>query len=130
MTHEQFITLETACLAKQAGFDWECNERYYQGYSTNNSNPLCIYPKENWNQYIYLCSAPTQEILQRWLRDVKNIILLVDYDNDEDYEENEKYGITIYIGNERIVELAAYSTYEAALKAGLKKCLTILIEKL
>ena len=27
-THEQFIELPTAKLAKQAGFYWECNERY------------------------------------------------------------------------------------------------------
>jgi len=129
MTHEQFIALSTAKLAKQAGFDWKCNERYNGKYATNDSEPLYVSSRDNWNQYAGLYSAPTQSVLQRWLREVREIIVLVDYNEDDDCEENERYGVTIYIGNERIVELATYPTYEEALEAGLQKCLTLLIKK-
>lgn len=129
MTHEQFIKFDTARLARQAGFDWKCNERYNERYATNDSEPLYVSPRDNWNRYAGLYSAPTQSVLQRWLREVKDIIVLVDYNEDNDCEENERYGVTIYIGNERIVELATYPTYEEALEAGEQKCLTILIKK-
>lgn len=150
MTHEQFITLETAKLAKQAGFDWETYTMYideldgskihrYEYKPFNWNIPRKDFEKEGSDNLFHafinqkktnrFISAPTQSVLQRWLREVKNVVLLVDFNNDEDCEENERYGVTIYIGNERIVELATYSTYEAALEAGLQECLTLLIEK-
>lgn len=146
MTHEQFITLETARLAKQTGFDWEsrfdnqqqCDE-WQQVALVEVSNP--DYNDAMGDPYsdefipfmsptkLVMLPHITQAVLQRWLREVKEIIALVDYNEDDDCEEYERYGITIYIGNKRDVQLATYHTYEATLEAGLQKCLTLLIEK-
>ena len=52
-----------------------------------------------------------------------------DFNNDEDCEENERYGVTIYTGKERIIELATYPIYEEAQEAGIKKALEIILEK-
>ena len=84
MTHEQFVTLETAKLAKQAGFDWECWAYWLSDYANGeleqkapfenravpydyNTGPGARYRKGD------MFSAPTQSVLQRWLREVKNI---------------------------------------------------------
>lgn len=137
MTHEQFITLETAKLAKQAGFDWECNERYSEGHDTNDSEPLYISPRDNWNQDADLYSAPTQAVLQRWLREVKNIWVSVTCDSAGDlryamyraelYDNEIGYYNTSYWDDDEKKECAEeYPTYEAALEAGLQECLTLL----
>lgn len=126
MNHEQYIELETAKLTKQAGFDWECEYRYIA--EPDYKEPSFV-PKPLGNGSSYIYPAPPQSVLQRWLREVKNVVLLVDFNNDEDCEENERYGVTIYIGNEHIVELATYPTYEATLEAGLQKCLTLIIDE-
>ena len=140
MTHEQFIEPETARLAKQAGFDWKCNHYYFTQNCKTEVKSDFRHPAQNYNEPMAtldsksfefeVCSRSTQSVLQRWLRDVKNIVLLVDFNNDEDCDENERYGVTIYIGNERIVELATYPTYEEALEAGLQNCLRLLIDNL
>lgn len=141
MTHEQFIKLETARLAKQAGFDWECNERYREGHSTNDSEPLYISPRDNWNQDADLYSAPTQSVLQRWLREEKGYQVTVfltpqvieEEDCDPRYEfDPNRYGYHVENLNDKgCVEFDDYNCigYEAALEAGLKQCLTLLIEK-
>lgn len=130
-THEQFIELPTAKLAKQAGFYWECNERYNGKYATNDSEPLYVSSRDNWNQYAGLYSAPTQSVLQRWLRDVKNIQVWSEFHNQI---AKIKSGWIVCFGffSDNFVEvdyLSGYRTYEAALEAGLQKCLTLLIEK-
>lgn len=77
---DELITFDTAKLAKEKGFDWKV--RYSFGHKIN---PHIAYPKEdysiscdfnspnvarNWKD---LCSAPTQSLLQKWLREVHEI---------------------------------------------------------
>lgn len=136
------ITIETAKLAKQAGFDWEC-KYYYR------SDEQLIYDHdgnvENWNDEIYsmngyVYSAPTQSVLQRWLREVKSIWVSVTCDSPGDlqhamyraelYDEKIGYYYTSYWDDDEKEEFAEeYPTYETALEDGLKQCLTLLIEK-
>ena len=122
-THEQFITLETAKLAKQAGFDWKARAFYLNG-EFNRAN---FY--ENYNNCILAdcktISAPIQSILQRWLREVKGweVFVEVKYRNSKEYVcriETSEYGCNTDF----------YSTFEAALEAGLKQCLTLLVDNL
>lgn len=136
MTHEQFISLETAKLAKQAGFDWESHfdceqqrDEWLQCASIEVPNPY-------YDETLPFSSPTTTEVLphitqavlQRWIREVKGYIVLVDYNEDEDCESDERYGVTIYKGNQRIVEPTTFATFEAALEAGLQKCLTKILE--
>lgn len=130
MHHEQFIEFETAKLAKQAGFDWEVNN-YYNIRGDLNS----LYGYRQTNAYRATYSAPTQAVLQRWLREEKNREVVVDIDLRiaHYYEpmignytaEDECRPAIIW---QRIGE-RKYTNYEAALEAGLQKCLTLLIKK-
>jgi len=162
MTHEEFIELKTARLAKQAGFDWEsrfdnqqqCDE-WQQVALVEVSNPDYndamgdpysdeFIPFMSPTKFVMLPHV-TQAVLQRWLREVKNIYIDITvhenkrcvtnsdgwtfhYEYDEptfDCEIKNQKGETIYI----YMLDDTYNTYEAALEAGLQKCLTILSEK-
>ena len=138
MTHEQYIELETAKLAKQAGFDWEidaCYSRFqaelsliehdYNGNFNNTTEYICD-KNSDWDWY----SAPTQAVLQRWLREVHNMIIRVDYSPANEYSDIDVYDSVVYTKwNQLVPVVGEYLTYESALEAGLKKCLTLIIEK-
>ena len=136
MTHEQFITLETAKLAKKAGFDWECLIAYYtisdgvfKFHTSDNNIPV------NWNQHKDYYSVPTQAVLQRWLREVKKIQVEtgIGFTIEDSiirpayyvYCTSTNYYNSVMIDCTGIKE----STPEAALEAGLQRCLTLIIEK-
>ena len=127
INHECYVSLGVAKLLKEAGFDWECYELYEREYEQDGR--VHAVTSANWNSSLKYYSAPTLEVAQRWLREIKNVVLLVDFNNDEDCEENERYGVTIYIAKERIIELATYPTYEEALETGIKKALEMILEK-
>lgn len=69
----------------------------------------------------------SHQMAMKWLRNTHGIINTIDYDEDEDCENNEKFGFTIYQKYTRIVDLATFPTYEEAVEAVLKHCLTELI---
>ena len=77
---EQLISFETAALAKEKGFDIDCK----LFYSTKDRPPMAynISAKESlsdnpqYNKYIL---APTQSLLQKWLREVHSIYVSSDY---------------------------------------------------
>lgn len=130
MTHEQFITFETAKLAKQAGFDWECNERYNKKYDTNDSVPLHLSTGDNWNQYVGVYSAPTQSVLQRWLREERGMYIEITH------TATDEFYVTIhskcFMLHRRLLkdgrETLTFPTYEEALETGLQKALEQVIK--
>ena len=149
-THETYVSLEVAKLLKQAGFDWECISAYREGelyYYSENSKGLIVMNFNNAPEYMNQYSAPLLSIAQKWLREVKGIIISSDA-RDVNYI---KYNATIHaIYEERNPELHIedvgtihfipyglickgitefYDTYEEALEAGIKKCLELILEK-
>ena len=78
MIHEEICTYEVAQLAKEKGFN-EPTDRYYHIYDdvidAQNSLEMtgdgCADFYNSLNQC--RCAAPTQSLLQRWLREEKNI---------------------------------------------------------
>ena len=154
MTHEQFITLETAKLAKQAGFDWECSTFYTETFDYTNQEGTGKFeflrddnlryrnPNDDRNSFVNhkgtlleykfeMLSAPTQSVLQRWLREVKGIHLNVLAWSNVPIEYSYITG-RFYDGiklSEAIGKEYIFPTYEAALEAGLQECLTLLVEK-
>lgn len=127
MTYEQFITLETAKLAKQAGFDWEVYSCYYKSSPDRVSTNGTL--TSNFNGYAFqhiAISAPTQSVLQKWLRETHHLHITIFSSSQESWmfritKPHQKLEDGMY-GED-------FPTYEAALEAGLKKCLTLLIEK-
>lgn len=132
MTHEQFITLETARLAKQAGFDWEVNSYLsYYGNCPDNPHWAVSVQQEykDWNNYKFkhileAYSAPTQSVLQRWLREAKGLYISMIY-----MSIHNEWRCKVESKNNCILVNYIEPTYEAALESGLQKCLTLLIEK-
>ena len=134
MTHEQYIELETARLAKQAGFDWECRGLYFLA-----DGEFKYGVQGNWNKTMLgeqVVSAPTQAVLQRWLQVEKQIIIEPVYDIHENLffcryligkSRNWQYLTKLLYGEEYLK--ISFNTYEDALEAGLQKCLTLIIEK-
>jgi len=134
---ESLISIETAKLAKEKGFDipviW--------GFQNENSNSLYVKSFEEphcYNKRGYY-SAPTQTLLQKWLREKYDIWVLpirnlpyphnswianIEYQRKD--PQNKKYKVKheIYPNEYRGVEKSG--TYEDVLEAGLLEALKIL----
>jgi hypothetical protein len=69
---EQLITLETAKLAKEKGFDIAVQHFY----DKEGNLDICGY--DNWNKgFGEACSCSSQSLLQKWLREKYNMHLLI-----------------------------------------------------
>lgn len=132
--NEYYVSLEVANLLNKAGFDWK-------QYSFYNSKGILVNGTfaANWNDKIWYIdgskvSAPTLDVAQRWLREVKGICLTVQPLFDKVNEQfNVVVGFTPFIhqmdGKMIIVSLDSENTYEEAQEAGIKKALEIILEK-
>jgi hypothetical protein len=114
---EQLINFETAKLAKEKGFNISGINIY------ENKELLCDVEFKNWNNGTLCLLAPTQSLLQKWLREVHNIIVLI-----HQYDDNKKY--SYLIDEEFIYEFGTqnpnYNTYEEALEMGLFRSLKLI----
>lgn len=144
---EELVTLETAKLLKEKGF----NEQTLFAYKNNgdlyqdpnrikliyNSMPvpdlckefyLCVScgPCYKCRKAVYLTSAPSQSAAQKWLRETKNIHVEISYM----YENYWLYDI-LTIPTHDLIGLSdrpivRYNTYEEALEAGLQETLKLI----
>ena len=134
VNYEVYVSLEVAKLLKDAGFDWK-------QYSFYNSKGILMNGAfaANWNDICYMdggysskVSAPTLEVAQRWLREVKNIRLLVETGPElyivESYTLAYGYWTPTCLLHDGI-EYERFYTYEKALEAGIKKALEIILKE-
>lgn len=153
--HEIYVSLETAKLLKEAGFDCGC---YAHWVETDKSKETAIalspvpilysgmHPLDvegnydivikNWNneknEFQFYYSAPTLAVAQKWLREVKDYHCFIEYDGlHRTYQCRIDSYVHIYDIKHRewINNYEEFSTYEEALEAGIKKCLEIILEK-
>ena len=120
------ISFETAKLAKEKGF----NERVHYFYKVKSENDIELYGctkkqlvgfkgytpiyhkvrdyhtnKEKLNAKLYRCSAPTQSLLAKWLREEHNIHLIAYKNiNIDGYD-------WCYITTDGITNINSYKTY-------------------
>ena len=107
---EELVTLETAKLLKEKGF---LQRKYFINVSTLH------------NCYKYL-SVPPQSVVQRWLRETKNLHIEISYM----YENYWTYDI-LTIPRHDLIGLSdrpivRYNIYEEALEAGLQEALKLI----
>ena len=80
MITEDYVSFETAKLLKEKGFDADCHA-YYIAYAngTNRFNISAAYPYGyNFNDdEDYQYSAPTLQIVMKWLREVYNTVIVI-----------------------------------------------------
>lgn len=119
---EQLITLETAKLANKAGFK-NITDKFYLPSTIHQDRIMLKYNEQVLPNGGY--DAPTQSLLQRWLREVHDIdaeASLVERLNTRNYL------IRLY-RNSKPVVLATfhyYKTYEEALEEGLYQALKLI----
>ena len=124
---EELITFETAKTAKQKGFSWHCEKHYNHEYSYD--EPAIFMDDlspEDLEPFEY--SAPTQSLLQKWLREKHGIYVNIDVVPCS--------GLLVFnyliryskdIGKIKISRhVFGYETYEQALEEGLQEALKLI----
>lgn len=133
---EQLVSFEIARLAKDKGFDYHSHHYIWSDghsdftitesvFENNGIHLMCKsidYGSMHTQGYFkhgreYTISLPTQSLLQRWLRDEKNCIIIVDY---------EDVGSWYWRGSHWGASVDNYATYEQALEAGLQEALKLI----
>lgn len=90
---EVLLQLNTAQLAKEKGFDIPC-EYFYRCYVDSDEPDLYHYEEVRGSGFAYLrenkedfeYSAPTQSLLQKWLREVHNLRVFCTFETIDDSE--------------------------------------------
>lgn len=84
MTHEEICTYEVCKLAKEKGFPQHIgNDAYIVDNEYDDKYEVgCHYPIQFIPDYLPTIVAPTQSLLQRWLREERGIIVEVFMDDD------------------------------------------------
>lgn len=134
---EQLISLETAQLAREKGFDWKVTAKWEPHEHGNpDLKPLLTERMglTNYNSGSYGRSniaAPTQSLLQKWLRDEKEIMIEIEFINFGKWIPK----ITLYRGKDGWAEHELkndktddgyWGEYEDALEAGLVEGLKLI----
>ena len=138
---EELISFETAKLAKEKNFKEDCTHIYCKNTTCNHlMEPYKYSYKVNGNAdikdnlgYGITWSAPTQSLLQKWLREKHNLHLYITPLGDMDryvsyscflYEPHEQcYNWHCGKEYEPIGVIKYCDTYEEALEAGLQEAL-------
>lgn len=126
MIHEEICTYEVCKLAKEKGFNEKCYHYYQKGVLESDG---CF---NRYNKGIdSICSAPTQSLLQRWLREEKGIHISVFPNMASSFEfdyivynKGDKFWNPIYTAH------SDFATYELALEDALKYALKYVLKNL
>ena len=127
---DAIVIFETAELAKNKGFSGFCNGYFYK--DTGEVEPFyCYYSGglrvEDYSDSL-CCQAPTQSLLQKWLRENHHIRVFVTHG----ISGNFNYEIRIFdkpndVGKwTRIGHISSFDTYELALEEGLQQSLKLI----
>ncbi len=124
---EQHILIETARLAHEKGFNIPIKARYCCAVWDDNQYRLFKNGiGHNSNESKDSFSAPTQGLLQKWLRETHKIHVDISVGDDSHY--GVIYGTTDtpeWIREEDDIDVLFFPTYEEALEAGLQAALNI-----
>jgi len=111
---EELIQFETAKLAKEKGFDVQYpNGRYFNGRLITGENIMGI-------------AAPTQSLLQKWLRDEHKIDIGVNIDINNLYEVSVLYKDDCNYYGDMQMDDQGFKTYEEGLELGLQEALKLI----
>lgn len=133
--YEEVIKLETAKLARDKGFKVPCDGRYFWDYKWKLSLKGAVKCSNNSDMkdgsYVSYC-APTQSLIQKWLRDEHRIYVTVSYIEDGEnilFDYSIKQKAQIFGFSEIQTKLEEFKTYEEALEAGIIKALNLIKSK-
>jgi len=130
---DEIIKFETAKLAKEKGFNWKVENYFYDEFhkQTIYKDKLTDYSKHEKGNLYECVSAPTQSLLQRWLREKHNlhIVIIPTVTSYFTYKI-----LDIQLNPENPIERPPYkdvasedfTTYELSLEGGLQEALKII----
>lgn len=137
--HEQLISFETAKLAKEKGFEELVSNCYYKEelfgtYAIMDENDSAFIDVMDGNElenhnhidFIDRYSAPTQSLLQKWLREKHKIIVSINIMSDLSY-----YSLLIDINKDKLAlnnqsKNKSFIKYEECLEDGLFEALKLI----
>lgn len=141
MDEKDYVSFETALALKNAGFDYECEDIYHISHCADKNIELwhnrCLMDWNNTTKTSSQISAPTLWQAQKWLREVKNMDVLVwncacgyGWEISKAGDEQTR-GTTILIFDEEgeDEDSGKWLSYEAALQDGIKKALRLIKNK-
>ena len=127
MIHEEICTYEVCKLAKEKGFDVHPPMYFHSGVKSDLREVGSKGANPNNIPHSPHISCPTQTQLQRWLREEKNIVVVVDW-----FSIEQKYYWRVYDTSKDDMfasfmpsakSMSRYDTWEQALESGLKYAL-------
>ena len=137
MIHDEICTYEVCKLAKEKGFDVP-TDRYYHTYDdvieAQNSLEMtgdgCADFYNSLNQC--RCAAPTQSLLQRWLREEKGVHIVIESEPTTTTSSNMLFQWIINYNSDGECydcynDIRAYPSYEKTLESALKFALENLV---
>lgn len=132
MIHDEIVTFEVAKLAKEKGFREMAN--CYQGYRKDGTLFYFSNIPDGKERVMQTdCLAPTQSLLQRWLREEKGVTICVDIFDDGWFfdistfhkQDTGVYEVEIPYKSSNVSPV--FDTYELALEDALKYALENLV---
>lgn len=128
MIKEAYCSFEVAKLLKEKGFNWDCITYYVDSEHDNVKYSMLFENNTTWEERCY--SAPTHQMAMKWLREEKNIFIVIEpHAYDYVNEKNESYVCSLWVGDNyyEYIESRDYPSYEEAVEAALKYVLKNLI---
>ena len=120
MIHEEICTYEVCKLAKEKGFNIPTHYAYNENCQKAMYMELCLNRNTKDSRSI---SAPTQSLLQRWMREEKGLHITTPFDNNEFWWQIKN----LANGDSEYGEALGFDTYELALEDALKYALEKLV---
>ncbi|MFA5395487.1 MAG: hypothetical protein WC346_05640 [Methanogenium sp.] len=125
---EQIVLFQTAKLAKESGFDiiprYGNNASLYDKYGNHSYYSNYGFMNSGLNdKYI---SAPTQALLQKWIREEHNIEFVIKPFHDSSIHKTTYVADPIHIPTGRTSRIARQDSYEEALEKGLQEALNLI----
>lgn len=117
---DQLITFNTALFAKTKGFNIPTRVSYYE-----DTQELVPWSRDlvNKNELFNRVAAPTQSLLQKWLREQHNINVSVETGWSNGHFV---YEIILWNMSDDTLLDEVFDTYESALEYGLQKALKLI----
>lgn len=133
LMEETLITFETAKLAKKKGFNIQCNAEYFTDGAISLTSSRETFIRAIEHNKVIACMAPTQSLLQKWLRERHNIDITVITDWNKPQKGyyvglsyiNDKNQIDIWFSRNEDGRVK-YQMYETALEAALQFGLSLI----
>ena len=121
MIKEAYCSFEVAKLLKEKGFVIPCDWLYCKDGTFGHRNSL-------WDKEMF--PAPTHQMAMAWLREEKNIFIVIEpHTYDYINEKSKSYVCSLWVGDNyyEYLESRDYPSYEEAVEAALKYALKNLI---